>query len=170
LDSVIDEDVYLIEDLLGTAFVVCQTDITYTVSRVTTLHRFCETSKGTTLTTTNSKRDQLLALDQQILSGANLTQIQAIDVFANYFKHKDEWSKSWNDIATSTGNSVAKKTVQSILSVGAEEYSNGNFRELAGKLGNTTYDNMGAFITILQTWKRYIRNLYEVELRQKGLL
>jgi hypothetical protein len=172
LESVVEEEIYIIEGLLGTAFVVCQLDITYTVSKVKALHSLCEDSKNIILTTTNGSKEGLLGIDPQIFPGTNLTQVQAIDAFANYFKHKDEWHKSWNAIATSTGNEdrLTRRTVQSIITAGAEEYSNGNFRGAAKKLGNIGYDNTEVFITILQTWRQHARVLYEAELGQKGLL
>jgi hypothetical protein len=117
IDQIIDDETEVVEYLLGTAFVLCQAYITDVVSTVVSLHEFA-TSKNISLkTTTNKKRDVL----RFGYKSDGFSPTEVIDGFANYFKHRDEWTTNWQKLPERN-----QKTVKIIQSAGAESGCTGN--------------------------------------------
>jgi hypothetical protein len=165
IEIVNDDETAFIENLLGTAFVVCQTYITCAVSRVISLHKLCQESSGFNLTTTTGTRTSIMQLGSRFLPQSPYTKVEAIDAFANYFKHREQWHGPWEQLPD-----PACRTAQIVTACGALQYSTGNFRTLAGKLGNGTYSNLSAFSKILQSWRQTVYEQYKAELHSKGLI
>ena len=82
-----------IEQLFGGAFVTCQASITAVVSRIKELHNVA-TESNITINSVPKEKNRLLTFQSPELT-AHITQIQAIDALANYFKHNDEWPPGW---------------------------------------------------------------------------
>ena len=82
-----------IEQLFGGAFVTCQASITAVVSRVKELHDVA-TESNLTINSVPNGKSHLLTFKSPELT-AHITQVQAIDALANYFKHNDEWPRGW---------------------------------------------------------------------------
>ena len=101
----------------------------------------------------------------QLLPQTQCSQVQVIDAFANYFKHHEEWHGSWGQLTDQAG-----RTVQVLSAVGADQYSTGNFRMAADKLGNKRYENLEVFSSVLRDWGRVVHEQYNAELRSKNLL
>jgi len=165
LDGVVDEETYYIEEFLGIAFVVCQTDITYIVSKIKSLHKYCKESYRVELTVTDGKKESIMKLGSKLLRQIPYTLVQVIDAFANYFKHREEWDISWDNLPAS-----AQKTVKILRAVGVSPFSTGNFRMVSKKLGNKNFDNPIIFSDIIQDWRQNLHDKYEEELKMKGLL
>lgn len=85
-----------VDDLHGAAFVICQAAITSIVSRVKTLHKFAQ-SAGNAINSVPNDKGQLLAFKSAVIPSKTVTQVEAIDALANYFKHHDEWRAGWAD-------------------------------------------------------------------------
>jgi len=165
IEIVTDDETAIIENLLGTAFVVCQTYISCVVSRVTSLHKLCQESSSFNLTTTTCTKTSIMQLGSKILPQSPYTEVEAIDAFANYFKHREQWHGPWEQLPD-----PARRTAQIVTACGALQYSTGNFRTIADKLGNGTYSNLSAFSKILQSWRQTVHKQYKAELHSKGLL
>ena len=164
LDAVIDDETAIVENLLGTAFVVCQSYITFVWSRVKSLHRSCHEA-DITLTTTDNTKAGIMRLGSQLVPQTQYTEVQVIDAFANYFKHHEEWNGRWEQLPN-----PAARTVPILAATGATQFSTGNFRTAAKKLGNESYSNVRAFSNILRSWGQEVRKQYDLELGSKGLL
>ncbi|MCP2519525.1 hypothetical protein NLC26_00340 [Candidatus Aminicenantes bacterium AC-708-M15] len=165
LDVVVDEETYYIEEFLGIAFVVCQTDITYVVSKIKSLHKYCKESVKVELTSTDSSKENIMKLGSKFLHQTPYTAVQVIDAFANYFKHREEWNLSWE-----SPHKNARKTIKILRAVGASPFSTSNFRMISKKLGNKNFDNLMIFSDIIQDWRKNLHDKYEEELKIKGLL
>ena len=160
-----DEETLLIENLLGSAFVVCQTYISSVVSRVIKLHRYYESkSGGVILTSSNGTKRGLMSTCSNRVRATEYTEVQVMDAFANYFKHREEWRTGWEGLSKRN-----RGTASVIQSVGAEPGSTGNLRTGAEALGITEYDNLILFYTILRNWHSKIYERYKKELTMKGL-
>ena len=90
IEIITDEEVELIESLLGTAFVICQTNITSVVSRIKDLHSFFRKREGRPLGALGCSKEAILKQGSDGLPGSAYSIVETIDAFANYFKHRDE--------------------------------------------------------------------------------
>jgi hypothetical protein len=84
----------VIEALYGAAFVVCQASITAIASRVQDVHT-CAEGEGKELASTPRTKRDLLKFQSTTVPGKHVTEIQAIDALANYFKHNHQWPRGW---------------------------------------------------------------------------
>lgn len=159
-DAIIDEETDVIENLLGTAFVVCQTYISSVISRVRILHRlYKKEHNGAELTTTSITKPDILAFGSSSVGSSDFSEVQVIDAFANYFKHRAEWVRVWDKLPKKDAY-----TARIIGAVGASRGSTGNLRTGAKVLGNEVYSNMDVFVGILQRWRQNLYNGYREEL------
>lgn len=156
--ATIDDEVEIVEYLLGTAFVLCQAYITEVVSRVKGLHKVAE-SWGTTLSTTSNKKEDILRFGYAKNSSS---PVELIDAFANYFKHRDEWHWDWEKL-----NVQQKKTAKVIQEAGARSGSSGNIRQGSCALGNPEFTNTTLFLDRLEQWHIALTDAYHQELSQR---
>jgi hypothetical protein len=154
MDQIIDGETMVIEYLLGTAFVLCQAYITGVISTIVSLHRFAESKNESFKTTTNAKKDIL----RYGCSENELSSVEVIDAFANYFKHRDEWGPNWEKLPSKN-----QKTVQIIQSVGAESGSSGNLRQGSAALGNPDFVDTMVFLDKLEHWYLDLIDAYSAE-------
>lgn len=164
--SVMDEECDYIEDLLGIAFVLCQRHITHVVSKAIRLHEYMK-EQGKVVKCVDPDRKALMQkASQPIFAGSTVTQVQAIDGFANYFKHRDEWpTQDWSAL-----DKRSKPTADIIREVGAQSGTTGNFRKGATTLGNGQFNDLGVFVDILIKWQENLAQLHESELKILGLI
>ena len=162
-----DDELEMIENLLGVAFVACQVYITSIVSMV---------SKARTKKSTDP-RCRSLTTKKEILQYGNpsvnttgktyVTQIQLMDAMANYYKHRDQWELAFKEefVGKEKYNvsywKVEKKknnrsTIKVLKAIGAVPNSSGNFRLAAEILGNEDYD-VRSFVEILEAWGQRIK-------------
>jgi len=172
-EVVLDEECAITEDLIGAAFVVCQTYITGVAARVIGLHRHHdrETPGNPLQTTSDSKyqgtptRPGIFRFGSRTIGRSGRTAVEAIDAFANYFKHHDEWVGSWTKL-----KGPGTKTAQTIMSLGASRGSTGNLRTGAERLGNKDYADFDIFVTDLTRWTNRLLDGYAKELHKRGLI
>lgn len=162
-DAVVDNECAVIESLLGAAFVSCQAEITAVVSHVMQIHKNAD-GKGVIWTASAGKKPDILKLGQ-LIPGHNYTHVQAINAFANYFKHCDEWGQSWVNL---TGKS--KHTVDVIMDLGTKENGTGNFRAGVESLGITDYKQLQILSYHVVQWVEVVKNAYETDLKLHKLL
>ncbi len=97
-DFLLDDDLNLIENHLGCAFITCQVFLTAAVSRVKALHELTRSQGRVPFKTSTESKRNILAAAAAPLAGTPYTQMQVIDAFANYFKHRDEWDPRWSKL------------------------------------------------------------------------
>ena len=158
-----------IESLLGSAFVVCQTHITRVVADIRTLHRLAsngaEGRPAVELATTTAHKREVILFGSPRIDGTNITEVQAMDALANYFKHRDEWVRDWANLTGQSGRTVAV-----IQPIGLEQGASGNLRTGAETLGNVDYVSMTSFVNKLSDWHKHLIDTYKTELQNAGVL
>jgi ubiquinone biosynthesis protein UbiJ len=86
-----EEEHAVVEHFLGLAFVAAQTAyITAVVSRLTDVHRLARVRNNTALTTTPGSKPDMLQYRFRPAPKKPYSQIEIVDAFANYYKHRDE--------------------------------------------------------------------------------
>ena len=155
INQIIDDETEVVEYLIGTAFVLCQAYIAGVVSTVTSFHRLAKSQNLLLKTTTGKKQDMLRFGHKENTS----SPAELIDAFANYFKHRDEWSVNWDKL---TGQQ--QKTVGIIQSVGAVSGSTGNLRQASRALGNPDFVDTRIFLDKLEQWYLDLIDAYRTEL------
>jgi len=161
-----DEELEVIENLLGVAFVTCQVYITSVVSMV---NKKAEKSTNSQCRSLSKKKEILRYKNSSVktIDGTDVTQIQLIDTMANYYKHRDEWKIEFkkeiyeNELSAVPNWMIDKRefnkqTIKVIKAIGVVPHSSGNFRLAAEVLGNNDY-NVRAFAEILRSWSNRIK-------------
>lgn len=178
-DAVADDEVELVEGLLGAAFVVCQTQIERVAKTVADLHR-CANSLATPvqLTTTTTHRTSIIAFGSHHVAGTTVTEIEALNATANYFKHRDSWPVDWHaTISTASAKGAdhattqAARTMMVLHAMGLQGGSTGNLRTASEVLGNPSgYEDVRHFVSILRDWQLSVFMAYQNELKAAGEL
>jgi hypothetical protein len=164
---IMEEETDVVENLLGTAFVVCQTFISTVFSRICVLQSYYKKEHdGNNLSTTSVNKNDIMLFGSLKVMNTDFSEVQVIDAFANYFKHRDGWIGDWNKLSKRKGGITA----QVISAVGASRGATGNLRTGAKVLGNETYSNVIVFANILNKWRQVLHNSYQEELELKQLL
>jgi hypothetical protein len=188
---VADDEVEVIEGLLGVVFVVCQTEIERVTRAVELLHKHAgkvPPPKGPiTLTTTGTDKGSIMATGSPNVGSSTVTEIQALNAVANYFKHRLAWSRDWAATLaaampspTPLSGGIKSKaspkdkqtaaTIRALQAVGLEEGSSGNLRTAAEVLGNAGYTDVGKIVDMLRRWRANLFKAYEAELAVAGLM
>jgi hypothetical protein len=144
-----EEEIQIIEGLLGVAYVVCQVQIT----AITKAARDCRDQ---------AERDDLplppfgkTHFDVRNFGATFLGQHSKIEVLwqlANYFKHRDQW---WSETWTKPDDRE-KSTISVITAIGLKQGSTGNLRTGAEALGNVDYSKMEIFEDIISDWANQV--------------
>ncbi len=163
-EAVVDTQCETVENLLGTAFVTSQVHITAVVSAITKLHK-CAGRDKHALRATSGKKPGILSFGDSYVAGTGVTPVAAIDAFANYFKHRDEWGADWSKLdnrSCSTANVIEK--------LGACSGNSGNMRTGAEALGNPSYTQLTLFVKTIDLWRSSLEFAYRAELATLGLV
>jgi len=157
----IDDECDQIESLLGLSFVSCQLSITSVVSECKRLHEFYERQMGIReIAGHKDDKPALLARCTAFVGVTHNTVISAIDAFANYFKHRDEWGVDWNAL-----KGKALDTAKVIQSLGAQSGSTGNLRQgYEAILGNHDYQRVLKLGALVRDWAAALKGEYKGEL------
>jgi len=164
-DIIIDNETEVVENLLGTTFISCQTFITNIVSKIIYMHKYHnQLNHLTKLKTTGGTRLEILSFGEKLNGNSKFTSVQIIDSFANYYKHRDEWNHNWNKL-----NGKSAETARIIMSVGAKSGSTGNLRMASEVLGNPKFTDTFEFYKIIHRWCISLYDEYNKELKQLNL-
>jgi hypothetical protein len=141
------DETQVIENMLGTAYVVCQNEITAAVQAALRVEDAAKVSIF--LGSKPAEREsRVRAFGPQF--DHNLSQIEVLWHLANYFKHRDEWDPvTWDG-----GN---KFTLDAIKAAGLKPLNSGNLRQGAEALGNTEYADMDVFHKVIRSWTEDVR-------------
>lgn len=154
-----DEESDLVENLLGAAFVVCQTQITAVTSRALRLRKRCE--QHFEFAAYTGSANSVWSLGEPLAHLAGVSKVEMILALANYFKHHEEWpSNDWSKL-----NGKPRKTADTIQQIGLRPGSSGNLRIAAELLGNAEYRKLDVFGDIVDTWAKKVLASAEQELR-----
>ncbi len=78
--------------IIGNAFVLAQVPISQAVSLFTKIRESCSEKDRFP-----NRKPGILKYESTHLDSCSISQIEAIDVVANYFKHFHEWPESWDE-------------------------------------------------------------------------
>jgi len=160
-----EEEQAVVEHFLGLSFVGAQTSyITQVVSRLTDLHQLASVRNKTELTTTTRWKRDILRYGFRPAPKELYSQVEIVDAFANYYKHRDEWGPDWSIL-----KDQQQQTASIISSVGAHQSSMKNLRTGAEHFGNPTYSNVCALAKVLSPWRKALVQDYRAEIRSKSL-
>lgn len=154
-DIFVDDECALIENLLGAAYVTCQARITAVASAVTKLARHVDRHDADALTARLPRdKSEVLGLGRRLSLVPTLSEVQALDALANYFKHHEQWEDQvrWHRL----GRDDARRTVAVISQLGLRPSSTGNLRRGAQALGSSDY-RVNVFAEAIDDWCAVIK-------------
>jgi hypothetical protein len=171
----LDDELDLIEDLLGLAFVVAQTSITHFRTRLEMLSQACNES-GIPLSFGTGKKE-LFKLGKPINAALPMTPIEAINAVANYWKHAEKWviaeSTKDNKLVWTWDTGVKKpekETVDIVTAMGIRPSSTGNLRIAAKVIGITDFNNLSPMREKLRNWAASLYETARAEIAQQTML
>jgi len=162
-----DEECESIESWIGLAFVAAQSYLTRVISHCKRLHDWHERqTKTRVLLGIKGFKHEILAAATPKVRPTNYTAIEAVNAFANYFKHRDEWPLDWTQLQGDN----EKWTAAIIEAFGAQSGSTGNLRQgyasvLGDKIPLNEVSRLGG---IVRDWVRALKTAYEQELVANG--
>ncbi|MCK4828882.1 hypothetical protein KA005_74850 [bacterium] len=174
LDSIISEETWIIENLLGAAFVTCHTHITKVTSTISRLYYLCDEKTKNQFEFISNRNYDVYKKNSPLMSGTSFTKIEVIQVAANYFKHKSEWAadknepRKWKECKTGKHTIEAMNDLSDVIDISAG--STGNLRALSRALGNTEYSDTSVFIDIIADWQVSLEKSVRDELSGTGIL
>jgi hypothetical protein len=149
-DAVTDTEIEVIEGLLGTAYVVCQTRIT-AIAQAALCCRTRLVADGLAFAAFGDRDHEVRRIGPRFDSQSS--KVELLWALANYFKHRDEWSSaSWTN-----PQGPERHTVPVILSAGLESGSNGNLRSGAKALGSRDYAGISVLQMVVREWADQVR-------------
>lgn len=158
-DAVIDDGCSLIEDLLGTSFVVLQTYITAVRSAIIDLSQVCEKKFGSPLSFYSGPVSLLKFNGENLYSEPSAVEI--INAIANYWKHRDEWGPDWDEL-----DERSKKTAKLIQVAGLSCGSTGNLRNAAKYFGVNDLYNLKPIRYKVRSWGQLLLKMSEAEIER----
>lgn len=140
-----DNEARLVQDLIGTAFVICQAHINSICSRACKIGEFLkDRGSGSTLVS----KKAILGLGEPFRVGFPISKVELISAFANYFKHHDEWPWDWSDAPSGS----AKATISAIEAAGATRGSSSNLENGLKVLGATDLSQVTVLGSAIKAW------------------
>jgi len=162
-EALADDECALIEDLLGVAFVACQTCIVrFTTAAIDLLSYFEEQNNGAGLLDTRPSKFSLMEQDRSMIGEPSHTRIEVLWAFGNYYKHSDEW-EGW-DVGQ------AARTTSVLRAVGVTPGSTYVLRRAADVLGCGSFDHLEILVETIESWKHRVIDLLRARLARRGLL
>lgn len=165
VEAIEDKETWIIENLLGAAFITCQTHISLVVSTVMGLHACVRKNSTAPLSCCGDNKASVLSLGSPLVGHSGYTAVQVIDAAANYFKHRAEWDPEWKKL-----NTLQQMTADVLTAIGATPGSSGNMRTVAEVLGNPRFSKTSAFVSTVMGWHHAVEEAHRNELRTMRLI
>ncbi len=150
-DEVAEVDVEIIESLLGSAFVVCQAQITAVTKAALDIQKLARAEK-IEFKAYGGQAHEVRALGERC--DTNFSKVEVVWELGNYFKHREEWPQS----AWVKPSPKLRHTIPVLLAAGLQPSSNGNLRAGSAALGNPDFDKMSVFFDIVNKWGVAVRD------------
>jgi hypothetical protein len=153
--DLVDLECENIEELLELAFIACQ----LTITRVESCCRVFYESIHARIKWEKYKKQLMLRRDTTV-RGTPHTRIAAIDAFANYAKHQDEWGHDWSKV-----NRKSRLTSEIVKRLGATPGSSGNMRSgFKIIVGHNHFERVDELSDIIRAWGKGLATDYERDL------
>lgn len=154
-DVLVDVETQLIENMLGTAYVVCQSEINAVVQAAL---KVADNAPRVTIfqgEKPSERESSVRKLGPQF--NRKLSTVEILWHLGNYFKHRDEWNPV-------TWDGGSKWTLEAIKAAGLQPLSSGNLRRGAEALGNEEYADTAVFQEIIRSWSENVRKQIRAKL------
>lgn len=151
----------IIGNLLGAAYLVCQSKITAVVQAA--FEDQCQTRKENPGFSAFGKDFEMRELGEPF--DCKYSKLQVLWELGNYFKHRDEWNSVWDEMNLDWKKIEKNKhTIPVIKAAGLSPMATGNLLTGAEALGNNEYSNMMAFVKIISDWSEAVCKRFWAEL------
>jgi len=120
------DEIRVMEDILGCAFVMAQTSIKRVANSTRALNALAKSS-----TIAQKTVHELMRWPGHERQAPPYSKIELIDAVANWWKHREEWPCDWAEITTRQ----ARETAQRIASLGISSNTPGKLLEIVGHFG-----------------------------------
>jgi len=158
LSVVAEEECNLLENLLGAAYVVCQTQISAVTARALAVRR-CRLGDGKGFTSFGARNADVRALSDVLPSPATATKVELVWALANYFKHREEWDKlDWSAL-----DKQSRRTAEIIEQVQLASGNTDNLRRGFSALHNNAYVELESVADIIDAWSAKVLSECEAE-------
>jgi hypothetical protein len=161
-----DEESEQTEELLGIAFVACQSYMNRIWTQVQAFNNVCSDEFGKKVSRLTDIQ-QVLQIGTVRIPRSRLTQAEAIFAAANYWKHSEEWpvrkqgiirknkkrsSREVWDGKKIRRKPVAKHTYDAVYKLGMRHGNTGNLRQVAMRLGTNKFEDLRPIRDALSLW------------------
>lgn len=148
-DGIVDEECEIIESLLGSAYIVCQVQIT-AVTEAALGVRKSALYEGREFSSYGEKDHALRAMGDKF--DGKYSKVELLWALGNFFKHRDEWDR--DEWANPTG--LNKYTIPVLLAAGLQASPSGNLRAGSKALGNPGFVKTSIFSNIVREWAEVV--------------
>ena len=173
-ELLLDDECDQREDMLGVAFVACQSFINRIRTHFVWVNRACEEDFGKQLKFFVSGRalGKVLKCGGKIPGNTTLSLVEAIYAVGNFWKHSDEWptceKKSgkrliqiW-DLSRMSGQQ--KATAEVVMILGLQPGSTGNLRRASKAVGVSEYEDLSPMRQALSQWAQDVYALASAQM------
>jgi hypothetical protein len=158
LKAVNDEECDLLENLLGAAYVVCQTQITAVTARALAVRK-CRLGDGKAFTAFGEGKADVRALGDALPFPATATKVELVWALANYFKHREEWDKlEWSAL-----DKQSRRTAEVLEQVQLASATTGNLRRGFSALHSNSYAELESLAAIVDAWSAKVLAVCKAE-------
>jgi len=163
IDAAFDNADRVTEELMSSAFLNCHLRLNGTHALIRRIHDKAK-QDGHTLTCSDGTKRGIFRIGSTAVPNTGFTQIEAIQAFANYAKHSEEWQRPWSKL-----KGRDKDTADTILAFGGEEDGTENFRVGMNAIGIKDYspEPMAKYV---KNWIIAVHQTYKAELTRLNLL
>lgn len=161
-ELLVDDECDQVEDMLGIAFVACQSFINRIRTHFVWVNRACEEDFGKQLShiATGDALGAVLKCGGKIPQNKSLSLVEAIHAVGNFWKHSDEWPtceakrgkrriQIWD---LSQMNRQQKATAEVVMALGLQPRSTGNLRHAAEAVGVSEFEDLSPMRRALSLW------------------
>jgi hypothetical protein len=182
--SMVDEESEQTEELLGIAFVACQSYISRVWTEVQAFNKVCAEEFGSVLPALASFQ-QVLKIAKVKVARSRLTKAEAVFAAGNFWKHSDGWATRnqgilrknktrWTrlvwDAKKIRKRPEAKHTYDAVYALGMRHGFTGNLRHVAKRLGVRRFEDLRPIRQALSAWAEALLTTAKQELDKLSVL
>jgi hypothetical protein len=172
-DSLLDDECDQVEDMLGIAFVACQSFINRIRAHFAWINRACKEDFGRQLSFFASGKalSDVLKRGGKVDRKSTISLVEAIYAIGNFWKHSDEWptrakksgkrfTQVWD---LSRMRDLQKPTARVVMGLGLRPSSTGNLRNAAMAIGVKQFEDLSPVRQALFLWAQDVHALASAE-------
>lgn len=150
----------IIETQVGLVLVLCQSYITNVASQIGNFHNDYKSLFNEELLGFNISRRSLIGAFSSKYKDTTYTEVEAIEHFANYFKHHEEW-KGKDDLLKNNAKRTADAVHELGLDIHQSLWYSRNLSKAVKFLGVENLHQLPNLLLIIDKWKSEIGRSYQ---------